>query len=409
TEETFEKIIQFAPKLVAIYSGRLSQNSDIEFANMLESKSIQTVFVGPYASIDPKKLLLTAGKNKLVIEQEFELPLAELISGTRIEEIKNLWYYTNNEIHHNENRPLYDQNILDTFPPTSPYIHKQLNIKSYRVPSESYPFIDVMSGRGCAWGKCNFCLWVQTFVPGSGYRTRSIDHFMQEFEYIVSQLPYIKTVMIQDDMLTNNRAREIAEALLKRNIKINWSCYAKPNSKLTLDTLKLMKKSGCVNLHVGFESGNDEILKKIDKGSTAQQAIEFADLVHEAKLNIHGDFAMGHFGETKETAEQTIALAKRINPHSAQFQIMIPFEKTKFWNQLESTNSLNKNGEPDYSRDGGLSAEQIRLYAKSAYKKFYLSGSFLKKVLLHPWEHFLSRLDQYFRAIPAIFWKRWEK
>ena len=84
-----------------------------------------------------------------------------------------------------------------SFPITSEYFHRQVNIYRYKTPSEYYPFIDVMSGRGCAWGKCNFCLWVQTFVDGTVYNLRSIDHFMMEFEYITRYMPEVKSVMIQ--------------------------------------------------------------------------------------------------------------------------------------------------------------------------------------------------------------------
>lgn len=410
-DEAMTRIREFDADIVAVYTGRLSEESDVAFGDAISENGSRTVvFVGPYASIEPKATLEKAKYVKLAVQKEFDLPLNELANG--VDPIDNPNFaikLDDGEIKLNLPRPLIRTDVLDTFPITSKYFHEQLNIYDYKTPSELYPFIDVMSGRGCAWGKCNFCLWVQTFVDGSVYNLRSIDHFMQEFEYVRDYLPEIKCVMIQDDMLTNRRAREIAEGILDRGIKIRWSCYAKPNSKLTQDTLNLMAKSGCLNLHVGFESGDNEVLENIDKGSTVDQAIEFAEMSHKAGLQIHGDFAMGHFGDTKETMKKTLDLAKKINPHTAQFQIMIPFEGTTFHDQLTEANALNDKGEPTYEHMGGASAEEIRSYAKEAYRKFYISPAYLKKIVTNPREYFFNRFDEYLHAIPAVTWKRWIK
>lgn len=410
-EQAVARVLEFKPDLVAVYSGRLSEASDIAFADGLEKRGVRTVFVGPYASIDPAGLLAKTEKASLLICREFDLPLEELASGADPKTTANVFWKEGKEgeVRSTPVRPLYTTAILDTFPATSPYIFKQLDIYKYKTPSELHPFLDLMSGRGCAWGRCNFCLWVQSFVPGSVYNTRSIEHFMKEFAFIREKMPFVKSVMIQDDMLTNARAAAIANALLEGDYQIPWSCYAKPNSRLTRETLHLMKKSGCRNLHVGFESGDDEVLAAIDKGATAEQALEFATMVHEAGLHIHGDFAIGHLGETDASAEKTIALAKAINPHTAQFQIMIPFRNTRFWRQLDASSSWGSAGEPSYEKQGGLSAEEIRAKAKAAYRRFYISPQFFLRILASPRQTLFSRLDQYWRAIPAVTWRRWVK
>lgn len=411
TDSTAKKIIDFNPEVVAVYTGRLSRKSDIDFADYIESLGFKVVFVGPYTSVDPEGMIKDSKLVRFAIKKEFDLPLEEIASGMPVEEIENLCHREskNSQIIQNKCRPLYTREILDQFPPVSKYFNEHIDIYKYKTPSELYPFIDIMSGRGCAWGRCNFCLWVQSFVPGSVYNQQSIDVFMREFEYISKHMPAVKSVMIQDDMLTNKRAREIAIGLLERGIKIKWSCYAKPNSGLTAETLTLMKLSGCLNLHVGFESGNDDVLENIDKGSTREQAIEFADMVHKAGIDIHGDFAMGHFGDNKESMQDTLDLAKRINPHTAQFQIMIPFEGTKFYKQLSENNLFDENQEPSYVTIGGASSDEVRDFAKHAYRNFYISKAYFKKIAKDPVNYFFNRFDQYAKAIPAVTWKKWVK
>ena len=411
TQQALRAIDDFRADWVAVYTGRLSETSDIAFADAAARPGRQVVFVGPYTSIDPRAVLGKSRSVHLAVEREFDLPLEELVTGADPATVPNVVARDprSGEITAVPPRPPYSTTILDQFPLTSEYFHRQLDIYAYKTPSELYPFVDVMSGRGCAWGRCNFCLWVQTFVVGPVYKLRSIDHFMGEFEYVTRYMPEVRSVMIQDDMLTDKRAREISSALLERGLEIRWSCYAKPNSKLTLETLKLMRRAGCLNLHVGFESGDDQVLKLIDKGSTVEQAKTFARLAHEAGLQLHGDFAMGHLGDTRESMQRTIELAKAIDPHTAQFQIMIPFEGTRFRRQLDEIGAWSKNGEPSYERTGGASAEEIRAMAKSGYRQFYISASHLKKVVTNSRDYFWNRFDQYLAAIPAVTWRRWVK
>jgi radical SAM superfamily enzyme YgiQ (UPF0313 family) len=403
-QEAFDYIKKFGADVVAVYTGRLSEDSDIAFGDALAKEGRTVVFVGPYASADCGAVLKKAKFARFAIQKEFDLPLEELVSGANPAVTANVWVKDNvtGAITSTPPRPFYKTEILDQFPITSAYFHKHVNIKDYRIPSERYPFMDVMSGRGCSWGRCAFCLWTHTFITGSVYNTRSIGHFMQEFDYIRRYLPSVKSVMIQDDMLTNKRAAEISEALLRQNNRIRWSCYAKPNSKLTDETLKLMKRSGCLNLHVGFESGNDAILCGIDKGTTVEQAKAFGKQIRAAGLRICGEFTFGHFGDTPATMQDTLDLARAVNPHLAHFLVMIPLRGTPFWDKLESAGALNAEGQPSYESCGGPSAAEINASVKAAYRTFYFSGSYLKNVIESPGDLLFKRLGLYSRAVMPL-------
>jgi len=402
--QALDAIAEFDADVIAVYTGRLSENSDIAFGDELAAGGRTVVFVGPYVSADCGEVLRKAKKVSLAIQKEFDLPLEELVSGSNPESTANVWVKRGNEgeITYTPPRPFYKRETLDRFPITSKYFHEQLNVRDYRIPSERYPFLDVMSGRGCSWGRCAFCLWTHTFITGSVYNTRSIEHFMQEFDYIREHMPFVKSVMIQDDMLPNKRAAEIAEALLKRGNRIRWSCYAKPNSKLTPETLRLMKRSGCLNVHVGFESGNDAILRGIDKGSTVEQAKDFGRQIRAAGLRICGEFTFGHFGETEETMRDTLELARAVNPHLAHFLVMIPLRGTPFWARLEAAGAIDDKGRPSYESCNGPCASEIEAYAKTAYRSFYFSGRYLRNILENPVDLFFKRAGLYARAVKMM-------
>ena len=175
TEHALDAVRETRPDLVAIYTGRLSEASDVAFGDAVAKEGPQVVFVGPYTSIDPGAVLRQATHASLAIEREFDLPLEELASGADPRKTANVHVRdrATGEVTHLPTRPLYRTEVLDQFPLTAKYFHEHLDVYRVQTPSEPYPFIDVMSGRGCASSRCNFCLWVQTFVPGSVYNLRS--------------------------------------------------------------------------------------------------------------------------------------------------------------------------------------------------------------------------------------------
>ena len=62
-----------------------------------------------------------------------------------------------------------------------------------------------------------------------------------------------------------------------------------------------MKEAGCRLLIVGYESGDEQILKNIKKGATIERARQFTKDCHKLGLVVHGDFILGLPGETRKT------------------------------------------------------------------------------------------------------------
>lgn len=399
-----EKIaMEYKPDYLVVYTGRISEDNDISVADSLTEKlGCTAIIAGPYASIDPESVLRKSRFVQMAVTGEFELPVQEVIEKKPLKDIRNLVYKESGMIVRNPERPYLTTEQLDLIPFVSAFFKKHLDVYRYKTPSEHYPFIDILTGRGCKWGKCTYCLWVNTWVKGSTYNLRSIEGVIEEFDFIGKEMPQVRSVMIQDDTFTEERAMEFSEAKIKSGNGLKWSCYARGG--MGYDVLKTMKKAGCRNLHVGYESAASDILKSIKKGLSKEQMTAFTEAAKKAGLRIHGDFALGFPGETAETCMETIRWAKELNPHTAQFQLMIPFPGTPFYNLLKEKGWLTENGEPDYP---DFSNEDIRLWAKKAYRRFYFSFQYLIKVLMHPYEHFWVRLETIGKAIPAMFWQKW--
>ncbi len=337
------------------------------------------------------------------VKGEFEFPILELVEGKSVKDVKNVLYRTGDTIKANPLRPLLTTEQLDSIPYVTQFFKKHLNIKNYKTPSEYYPYIDTMTGRGCAWGLCTFCLWVHTFTPGRVYNVRSVANVIGELKFIKENFPEVRSIMFQDDTMTTERANELCDAILKENIEITWSCYARAD--MTYPILKKMKDAGCRNLHVGFESANLQVLKNIKKGTTLDQMRQFAADANKAGLQIHADFAIGYDGESVASIKETIAFAKEINPHTAQFQLYRPLKGTPLGEDLRKKGHLTKEGYPDYPT---MSDEELRKWAKKAYRDFYFRWWYVQKAMKNPHEYVFSRFDQMARAVPHFLWKRWK-
>jgi radical SAM superfamily enzyme YgiQ (UPF0313 family) len=93
-----------------------------------------------------------------------------------------------------------------------------------------------------------------------------------------------------------------------------------------------------------------------------------------------------------------------MNPDTAQFQLLIPFPGTPFFEHMKKNGWLNEDGQPD---SPNFTNKQMRMIAKKAYRNFYISPRYLYKCIMHPCDYFFLRLKTISRAIPAMFWERW--
>jgi hypothetical protein len=89
-----------------------------------------------------------------------------------------------------------------------------------------------------------------------------------------------------------------------------------------------MKEAGCYYVYIGMESADDKMLKKCGKQITVQQIKDTAGWIKDAGLVPAGSFILGLPGETRETAEKSIQLAKELDFYSTPFPIAVPFPGT---------------------------------------------------------------------------------
>lgn len=382
-------IRDFRPDMTVIHTTTPSIYSDIDFAGLVKEVShTLTVLIGTHATAMPEEVLRTgATKTDVVARGEYDYTLRDIASGRALEEVEGISYKRNGDVIHNPDRdPIDDVNEL----PFPAWHH--VDIRDYHDAGKLYPFITLISGRGCE-NLCTFCQFPQVMY-GRRYRTRSPKLIVDEIEYDMELFPYLKEVMFEDDTFTlkahRDRLRAICNEILRRGIKISWSANARVDLN-DVETLRLMKQSGCRMLCVGFEFGSQEMLNNIKKGTTLEQSRIFAENCRKAGIRVHGCFMIGGPGETRQTAMQTIQFAKDLPIDTVQFSGVCPYPGTEYYRWCEEhgylvpkdwTEWVDKNKEQRTVINlPGLSMKEINKLVDMGLKSFYLRPSQMFRML----------------------------
>ncbi len=388
-KRVLEDATAFAPDLIIVDSNFSSLENDMEVtADLKASTKAVTVLVGPPASQFAERILGDQGID-VVARYEYDFTTREiaraLTAGCGFEGIEGISFKSGTRIIHNKDRRFTNSEDLETIPFVSKVYKKHLLIKQYFLTQSLYPVIQIFTGRGCPF-KCTFCVWPETLM-GRKYRARTAKNIVDEFQYIKNDLPEIREIFIEDDTFTIDKVlvKDVCSDIIKRKLNIIWSCNAR--ATLDFETMKIMKQAGCRQIIVGYESGNDEILKNISKGTDVKQLREFTKAAKKAGLLIQGDFIIGLPGETKHTAENTIRFIKEIKPNILQVAVATPMPGTAFYRwaskmgfliQPKMEDSIDKNGfQKCIVSYPELTDKDIEICVDHALKQYYLNISFI--------------------------------
>ncbi|HLG19541.1 MAG TPA: radical SAM protein [Bdellovibrionota bacterium] len=402
----FETLIaKEQPDFVVLDSTTPSIQSDIECARLVKAKAAHSIviMVGPHASSLPEQTLRRAeGAVDMVAVGEYDFTVRDaILNYPDLKGVLGLVYWNDGDIQKNPPRPLIED--LDELP--YPSWH-QLDLLKYFDGTKLHPYIDIFSGRGCPH-KCTFCLWPQV-MHGHKLRVRKPERVVDEMEYDIKICPEVVKggeFFFEDDTFTLHKptALGICEEILRRNLKVTFSVNARVDTA-DVHMMKMLKKAGCRELLVGFESGDQQILNNIQKRATVEQAEEFMVRTKEAGLDVHGTFVIGLPGETPQTIDRTVDFAKNLGLHTLQFSAAMPFPGTKYFEYCEENGHLqtkdwNKWLDPEGEQTGvvsypGLTKEQVKAGVDRGLRNFYFRPMYLLKFALKNahWKDFTRKL-----------------
>lgn len=207
----------------------------------------------------------------------------------------------------------------------------------------------IITSRGCIYN-CAFC-GGSVYANSSSYvRMRNIDNIKTEIQRIIEINPNVESIRVLDDLFLLNRER-IFDAIKIFNCfsKLHWRAMAHINTFLkSLDLIEELKKSGCDELFVGIESGDEQMRRLIHKQGTVNDVINVIRALLQADIDVKGYFICGFPNESKKQMDKTVELALQIkkisketlgNFRATAFQFR-PYHGTELYDELKRNNKI---------------------------------------------------------------------
>jgi len=246
---------------------------------------------------------------------------------------------------------------------------------------KNYLAIDGMqTSRGCPFA-CDFC--AVTAVFGHEYRFRPIEDVLAEIETLKHN-----HIFFYDDNIVGNPkySKDFFRALIPYNRR--WIGQASTTVIKDPELLKLMAKSGCKGLFVGFESLSAENLKKsLKKHNNPEKFKEVSKKLHDHGIAISGAFVFGLDDDDKSVFERTLEFAMDAELDIAQFNWLTPYPGTPMYDRMRAENRLIDNewwlsgsGEGEVIfHPKKMSADELKEGSRWVRKNFFSTSSILKR------------------------------
>ena len=245
----------------------------------------------------------------------------------------------------------------------------------------------MFTSRGCPF-RCTFC--DRPFSPViSGFRCRSAGHVADEMEECLNL--GIQEAFIYDDTFTvrKDRVFDLCHEIKRRKIKIRWDVRAHVNT-VSPELLRAMKDAGCDRIHYGVEAGNNRMLKLIQKQTTIEHVKRVVQWTKDVDMEVLAYFMLGQQTETREDIQDSIRLAKELDPNYVHFTIFCPYPATATYLEGLKSGILKNdvwrefaaNPREDFELpfwEENFTADELRALLVQAYRAFYLRPGYIAK------------------------------
>ncbi len=302
--------------------------------------SIITIFGGVHVSWGKEKIIDAFPAIDNVIAGEGEYSFLKLVNGDDPREIHGLYYQSDgacsqgppqdkNSLCNMDDLPFPAYELIEGFP------------KKYAMALFSYPKqpgASVISSRGCVY-KCSYC---DRSVFQKSFRWNSPEYTFNLIKWLNKDFG-VRHIMFYDDLFTLNRNRvaKLCELLRQNKPRISFNCIVRIGH-IDEELIKELKSAGCWMVHVGIESGDQEVLDSYKDGLRLSMIRKDIEKLHKAELWIKGLFMMGFPGETEKSIQRTIEFASSIPLKDANLTAFTPYPGAPVMEGIENLGSFDK-------------------------------------------------------------------
>lgn len=388
-EEAISRIRGLKPRALGVFSMLSMRDAALMFAKEFKHECELLIAGGPQPTVSPEKYVndfdivgmgecehtildivqtMENGKdystiNGIAFTQESTSPSGSLLQIT-------------NQIHRTEPRERIKD--LEKLPLPARDLFDHSSYQKYYRDHYGTTMTHMMCSRGCPFS-CNFC---SKPVFGSIYRNRSAKSIVDEIEDIQSY--GYERVWFSDDIFPINKklVENVSSEIVQRGLDVEWGCLCR-SDLMNEELSRKMKRGGCFQVFFGLESGNNEVLKLMNKAITVEQSKVAVNSCVKAGIKVGGFFILGYPGETNETMLETIKFASSLPLDYFSFTIPYPIPGTKLYESV-----LGKMVTDEWVKPKGEVVDQKLIWAsdfserklKFGIRKAMLQGELRKKL-----------------------------
>lgn len=171
------------------------------------------------------------------------------------------------------------------------------------------PTVQTRTARSCAY-KCAFCRYP---VMAGALNVTAVETVEREMRYLHS-IGVTHLLFIDDTFnIPRTRFKEICRMMIRNRFNFRWFSYFRC-ANADPECFDLMAESGCAGVFLGIESGDDRVLKAMNKIATTDRYRDGIGRLNERGIISYASFIIGHPGETEETARSTLAFIDEVRP-----------------------------------------------------------------------------------------------
>lgn len=216
--------------------------------------------------------------------------------------------------------PAQHRGDLDAFP-----FWDDVLTASARLAGEDI-WIPVQTRRGCP-NDCSYCS--TSAIQGRVIRMRSPEATVDEVRSL-TRAGFRRFFFVDNSFnIPEPYAMSLCHLLEAASLDMEWRCILYPH-RVTEELVVAMARAGCVEVSLGFESGNPSVLREMNKRYTPDDVRRACELLEEHGIRRIGFLLLGGPGETRDSVEESLAFAEslhldtlritvgiRIYPHTA--------------------------------------------------------------------------------------------
>jgi len=244
--------------------------------------------------------------------------------------------------------------------------------------------MEFLAGRGCPF-RCAYCgndFFNRLYGKQGGFfRVRSVGRVIDEVLRVKRTFGDFNLAGFHDDIfgLDEGWLEEFSHDY-RRRVGTPFWCNQKPDI-FDARRAKLLKKAGCVRVHMGVECGNGRIRKEVlGRDISDEQIVEAFRIAKTFGMKTVSFNMLGLPGETEKELLQTVRLNRKIKPDWLLYSIFHPFPGTELY-EVCLRKGLVKKGSaggdyysPDWSIDSKLISRRRLREIYDSFPKLVYAG-----------------------------------